>query len=108
MSEDKFYPLDMINIEVNRLGAKQQKDGLDPMDIAIFEKLIATKVKILTELIPTNDMEGKRIQVEINEMLVENLLSVLNLKPIEKLALPKPKKLKKGAVNDKSKDSPKT
>lgn len=103
--EEKFHPLDMINRELNTLGAKQLEKGWDAMDVAIFEKLTLTKVKILTELTPLNAAEAKRVQLEISDMLVENLLQIMDLKPIEKLSLPNPKKKRK-SKQDESKTKP--
>lgn len=79
----KFYELDIINIEIQMLGAKQKQNGLDALDIALIEKLVKTKIDILEKVKPKNQLEADRLEYEKSEMLIQTLVDIALEKPIE-------------------------
>lgn len=75
-----FKTLDTINKELQRLGAKRDKDNqLDPMDADLFVQYAKLKTDILKAFKPSNPAEEARLQAEIEDFTTQELLDIVML-----------------------------
>lgn len=72
--KEKFYALDILNQEIQNIGAKQKTEGLDPLDIKLLETLIKSKIDILTSIKAPSKEQKDRLDQEAIDFLTENLI----------------------------------